>query len=308
MRMRRVLIALCLSFLVGAASAAVPAPEVVKVNERVYALLGPMEMPNAKNRGYMVNSTVILGETGVILIDTGFTDEIGKRLREEIARITSKPVTHVINTHHHGDHSLGNTAFPEAEVLSAEMCKQLVEQTGWEWVEMVEGMTGMKFPDTKPVPASVTYAPESRTEVTLQGVRMSMWVPKGSHTEGDMMVYLPDDQVLVAGDILVNEITPNFRDGKVAQWIDTLEEVSALDAETIIPGHGPLMDKDEAAAMQQRMAALYAGVEEAYLDGAMSSDIRARVDLSEWERLLHFEENMGGNISRTYLEVEEANF
>lgn len=306
--MLRTLLTACLVIFGTSALAGIPEPKVVKVNDRVYALLGPMELPNAGNHGYMVNSTLILGEQGAVLIDTGFTHAIGKHLRARIEKITSKPVTHVINTHHHGDHTLGNTAFPEAEVLSAEMCKQLVEQTGWEWVEIVEGMTGMKFPDTKPVPASVTYAPESRTDVTLEGVRMSMWVPKGSHTEGDMMVYLPDDRVLVGGDILVNEITPNFRDGKVAQWIETLEEVAALDAETIIPGHGPLMDKAEAAAMQQRMAALYAGVEEAYLDGAMSSDIRARVDLSEWERLRHFEENMGGNISRTYLEVEEANF
>src|SRR5690606_28761365 len=97
------------------ASAAVPAPKVVQVDERVYALLGPMEMPNAHNRGYMVNSTVILGAKGVILIDTGFSDEIGKHLRAQIAKITDKPVTHVINTHHHGDHTLGNIAFPEAK-------------------------------------------------------------------------------------------------------------------------------------------------------------------------------------------------
>lgn len=306
--MLRLLVALSLSLFLATATAAVPDPEVVKVNERVYALLGPMEMPTAENRGYMVNSAVIIGDEGVILVDTGFTDEIGTRLREEIARLTPKPVTHIINTHHHGDHTLGNIAFPEAEVMSAEMCKQLVEETGWEWIGIAESMTGLKFPDTKPVPASVTYAADSRTEIALNGVTLEMWVPLGSHTAGDLMVYLPEDQVLIAGDILTNEVAPNFRDGHVGNWLATLEEIQQLETRAIIPGHGPLMNQEQVASLHRLMSELYAGVEEGYHEGLMDSEIRQRLDLSEWERMRNFEQNMGTNINRTYLEVEEENF
>lgn len=306
--MSRLTVAACLLFTTSFAAAEIPDPEVVQVNERVYALIGPLGLPDATNHGYMVNSTLILGEEGAVLIDTGFTDKIGEHLKETIATITDKPVTHVINTHHHGDHTLGNIAFSDAEFLSAEMCRNLLEETGHDWVGIIESMTGMAFPDTKPVLADTTYPAESRTEVTLQGVRMEMWVPTAAHTEGDMMVYLPDDKILVAGDILVNEITPNFMDGNVAEWIATLEEVKSLDAETIIPGHGPLMEMADAEAVHRMMAEFYEGVEAAYLDGAMDSEVRERVDLSEWEPLKNFEENMGGNISRTYLEVEMANF
>ena len=78
-----------------------PKPIVTKINEKVYALLGPIGIPSKENRGYMANSTVIIGDAGVILIDTGFTDEIGRLLKSTIAGITDKPVTHIINSSSH---------------------------------------------------------------------------------------------------------------------------------------------------------------------------------------------------------------
>lgn len=99
--------------------AAPPPPKVTKITARVYALLGPEALPNKTNRGYMVNSAVIVGDKGVILIDTGFTKEIGLHLRKAVEKLTDKPVTHVINTHYHGDHYLGNGAFPDAKIISS---------------------------------------------------------------------------------------------------------------------------------------------------------------------------------------------
>lgn len=285
-----------------------PKPEVVKINDHVYALLGPRELPNKQNHGYMVNSTIIIGDKGVILVDTGFTDKIGRHLHNTIKTITNKPVTHVINTHHHGDHTLGNSEFKGAEIISAQKCKELLETTGYEWIGLVESMTGEKFPNTKPVAASVVYEENTHNKVTLQGVSLELWVPHGSHMLGDMIVYLPKDKILIGGDILVHKITPNFRDGHVKTWVGTLAQIAAMDLTTIVPGHGPLMKTNDVKAMHARMAALYAGVEAGYKKGLTDSETRKTLDLTEWKKLAHFEETMGGNINRTYLEVEAANF
>ena len=185
------------------ASNKVPMPKIVKVNDYIYALLGPAELPNKSNRGYMVNSTVIIGDKGVILIDTGFTDEIGRHIKKIIAGITDKPVTHIINTHNHGDHTLGNSEFKGAKIISSEKCKTAIETNGYDWVAIAESATGLKLPNTKPVVPTITYAENTRTKVTLQGVNFELWVPSGSHTPTDMMVLLPDEKVLIAGDILV---------------------------------------------------------------------------------------------------------
>lgn len=292
----------------GTMAAGLPAPKVEKINERIYAFLGPMEFPNKKNRGYMVNSTIIVGEKGVILVDTGFTDEIGQMLAKRIAKITPKPVTHIINTHHHGDHTLGNSAFPKAQIISAEKARETLEKEGAEWIDLVQSMTGLKFPNTRIVLASETYKENTRTELTIDGVKMVLWVPRGSHTVGDLLVYLPDDKVLIAGDVLVNKMMPQFRDAFVKNWVGTLRELQQFDIKVIVPGHGPLMSKAQAEKLGSMMAVFYDGVEAGYKKGLSDSEVRKTLDLKEWRKLRHYEESMGGNISRTYLEVEAANF
>lgn len=304
------LAALLLSFL-GVASAApkMAPPKVVKINERVYALLGPLGVPSKHNQGYMVNSTVIIGDQGVILVDSGASDEVGSHLRQAVAKLTPKPVTHVINTHHHGDHVLGNIVFKEAEVISSEICREMVNKTGDEWVALVESLIGRKLPNTRPVPATVTFAGEnSRVERTLQGVKLVFWVPPGSHTVGDMMVYLPDDKVLVGGDILVNGTIPVMRDALVKNWVGALEMVQGFDAATIVPGHGPLMTKADVTSLQRQMAGFYAGVEAGYKKGLSDSETRKTLDVKEWKKLEGFEANIGGNVNRAYLEIEQASF
>jgi len=289
-------------------SAALPAPKVVKVNERIHAFIGPMELPNKKNQGYMVNSILIIGDTGAIVVDTGFTDEIGAMLARQVAKLTSKPVTHVINTHHHGDHSLGNTAFPNAKILSSEQCRKLALEHGAEWIAIVEAAAGRKFPNTKVVTAEVTYPQNSKTELTLAGVRMVFWIPQAAHTLGDLMIWLPDDQVLLSGDVMVNKITPNFRDANLKEWINALRDVQSLPVKTIVPGHGPLMSKQDAATMHLRMANLYEGIAAGVKAGLTDSEIRKNLDLTEWKKLHHFDEQMGGNINKAYLEIEAASF
>jgi glyoxylase-like metal-dependent hydrolase (beta-lactamase superfamily II) len=284
-------------------------PKVVKINERVYALLGPLGTPSKHNQGYMVNSTVIIGDQGVILVDSGASDEVGSHLRKAIAKLTPKLVTHVINTHHHGDHVLGNIVFQGAEVVSSEICREMVNKTGDEWVALVESLIGHKLPNTRPVPATVTFAGENtKVERTIQGIKLVFWVPPGSHTVGDMMVYLPDDKVLVGGDILVNRTIPVMRDALVKNWVGTLEMVQGFDATTIVPGHGPLMSKADVTKLQRQMAGFYAGVEAGYKKGLSDSETRKTLDVADWKKLEGFEGNIGSNVNRAYLEIEQASF
>lgn len=303
---------LFLSFAITACSEhtgnALPEPKIEKINDRVYALLGPVSIPNKQNRGYMVNSTIIIGNQGVILIDTGFTDEIGRHIKNAIRGITDKPVTHIINTHFHGDHILGNSAFEGATIISSENCKATMEKSGYEWIGILESVTGEKFPNTRPVVADTGYSEGTHSDVILAGINLQLWVPKGSHTPGDLMVYLPEDKILIAGDILVDTMIPSFRDAHVAAWITTLQKIAELDPATIVPGHGSLMKTADVKKLQSLISTLYNGIEAGYKDGLMDSEIRKTLDLTEWKKLKHFDDLMGTNINRTYLEVEEANF
>src|SRR4029078_7749791 len=137
MRRLGALIAL-LACCVAAYGQTFPEPRAIKINDRVYVLLGPVQHANKLNQGYMINSTFIVGDKGVILVDSGGSDEVGRHIATAVRRITSKPVTHVVSTPHHGDHHLGSAAFEGATFISSEMCRKMVSETGHEWLELME--------------------------------------------------------------------------------------------------------------------------------------------------------------------------
>jgi glyoxylase-like metal-dependent hydrolase (beta-lactamase superfamily II) len=296
-----------LAFAAAAYGQAFVEPRTVKINERVYVLLGPVQHANRSNNGYMINSTVIVGDKGVILVDSGGSDEVGQHIAAAVRRITDKPVTHVVNTHHHGDHYLGNAAFEGATFISSAMCRKMVLETGSEWLGMMERDIGHKLPGTRPIAATVTYPEGARTETRLNGVRILFWVPRGSHTVGDLMVYLPDDKVLVSGDVLVSRIVPTFQDGFVKSWIGTLDEIRGLDAVHFVPGHGDLMTLHDVAVLRDDMFRFYSGVKEGFRRGLGEAEIRRSLDLSRWERLER-SYVIGRNINRAYLEIEADSF
>ena len=284
-----------------------PEPRTVRINERVFVLLGPVQHANKLNRGYMINTTVIVGDTGVILVDSGGTDEVGRHIATAVRRITDKPVTHVVNTHHHGDHYLGNGAFDGATFISSELCRKMVLETGGEWLAIMERDIGRKLPGTRPLAAGVTYPTGARTETRVHGVRLVFWVPPGSHTIGDLLVHLPDDKVLVAGDVLVSGVVPTLQDGFLKNWIRTLDEMQTLDVKHFVPGHGDLMTLHDVAALRGAMARFHAGVKEGFRTGLTEAQIRASLDLSQWEKLER-SYVIGRNINRAYLEVEKDSF
>jgi cyclase len=301
-------LAVVLFAVAGAARAqSFPEPRVVAINARVHVLLGPVQHANRVNRGYMVNSTLIVGDRGAILIDSGGTLEVGRHIRAAVRRITDKPVTHVVNTHHHGDHYLGNAAFEGATIISSEKCRRLVEETGSAWLRIMEDAVGEPLTGTRPMAATVTYPQGARIETTIHGVRLEFRVPLGSHTAGDLLVYLPDDKVLVAGDVLVRGIVPTLQDGYLRNWIRTLDEIAAMGDLRFVPGHGDLMTQRDVAAQREGLVRFHAGMKQGYKRGLAEQQMRKSLDLSAWERLERAYV-IDRNINRAYLEVEAEVF
>ena len=284
-----------------------PHPRSHSINDRVHVLLGPVQHANPLNQGYMINSTVVVGDKGVILVDSGGSVEVGRHIAAAVRQITDKPVTHVVNTHHHGDHHLGNAAFEGATLISSEMCRKAILETGHEWLAIMEQAIGRTLPGTKPLPAVVTYPEGTRTEMSIHGVRMTFVVPRGSHTAGDLMVHLPDDKVLVAGDVLVNGVVPTLQDGFIKNWIGTLEEIQALDVVHFVPGHGNLMTVRDVVTLRKAMLHFYEGVKNGFRNGQSESEIRQSLDLSIWDKLER-SYVIGRSINRAYLEIEKESF
>lgn len=98
----------------------------------------------------------------------------------------------------------------------------------------------------------------------MLGVVVVFWVPRGSHTIGDLLVHLPDDTVLIAGEVLVSRVVPTLQDGFVKNRIQTLDEMQALGVTHFVPGHGDLMTLRDVTDLRDTMFHFYSGVKQGF--------------------------------------------
>lgn len=307
--MGRYLSLIALLLFSGAVSAnEFPAVKVQKINDRVYALLGPTDAPNKQNLGYMNNNLAIIGDKGVILVDAGSHRAVAEHIHKALKTVTSKPVSHVLITHHHPDHHLGLEYFEGAQMIASEACAKRIEDNGRGMVNSMARNTGLPLRGVKPVVPQTRVAPRARQPMIIDGIKLELIQTETAHTDGDLVVWLPEDGVLASGDILVHAINPNFRDGNLKSWIGVVDNMLKLPLKTVMPGHGPLMQREDVVEFRTLIADFYQTVEAVYKAGGAEADVRNKLDLAKWQRLGRYDDMMGGNINKVWLEVEEANF
>jgi cyclase len=177
------------------------------------------------------NVAVYVTSEGVILVDDKF-DQDHEGILEKVKSVTSQPVKYILSTHHHADHSGGNTRFSsKAEIISTANARANI-------VEHKQSNAPSNM-----VPARVVFTHE--TAVFLGGKEVRARYFGRGHTNGDAIVYFPALRTLHTGDLMAGK-TPLIDypgGGSVVEWTKTLDEALKLDFDTVIPGHGPVTDK-----------------------------------------------------------------
>ncbi len=180
---------------------------------------------------------------GVVVIDALASPRQGEQLLQTIRRVTNRPVTWLVLTHHHPDHHFGAVALRKAGArVIAHPDKRVLASEGGEdaliadWVRVVglDAMRGFEFADTpdRPVTGSDT--------LRLGGKTIVISHPGPGHSPGDLMVWLPRERVLFAGDILVEDGVSMVVDGNSGELLRVLDTVSRMDARMVVPGHGAI--------------------------------------------------------------------
>jgi glyoxylase-like metal-dependent hydrolase (beta-lactamase superfamily II) len=296
----------------AAAGVAEYAMEARQVADGVYAVITPArDFPNPENRGWNSNSGFVVTDDGVLVVDTGSSTTIGKALRAVIAGVTDQPVRWIVNTHGHGDHWLGNAGVADenTEIIASSLVKERASNNADYWIDlfnkMTEGATGQ----------SAARAPNSivddRITRTLGGVTVE-FIPSGdSHSPGDLIVWVPQQKVLITGDVVYSDRAPSAFDAKIKQWIATLGQLEALAPQVVIPGHGGLSDAGSITREREYFQALWSTVKEGYDAGKPDYEILPTVK----ERLASyrdgypgFDDKIGPSVSHVYLQVEQEGF
>ena len=269
-------------------------PELIEVADRVFAYIQP------DGSWYINNTGFVVGDESVISIDACSTERRTRAYRDRIASVTPAPVTTLVNTHHHGDHTYGNFVFSPAAIVAQENCRAEMLAYGF------PGNTGVWEPvdwgEVRVAPPTLTFTDQVRLWSGIRPVEVS-WVGQAAHTSNDSLVWLPEQEVLFCGDLLFNGGTPFLLMGSVRGAIDVLISVVApIPARVIVPGHG--------APGNQELITTVVGYLEFVLDTARQGieaglaplDLARQTDLGEYDGWLD-RERIVGNLHRAYADL-----
>lgn len=260
------------------------------------------------------NAAVIVNADDVLLVDSHISPAAADALLEELAALTDRPVRFVINTHWHFDHVHGNQVYPPGvEIIGHETTRAVIAAGGsvsgrsydlflgslpdqiaqaqaaidtmTDAQARAEAETALEaqrrfqaqVSEVVPTPPNTTLSERMTLFRGEREIRL-LFFGRG-HTEGDVVVHLPGDGVLITGDLITAGL-PYMGDGFVNEWVDTLEQLKSLEFEWIIPGHGQAYrDRERIDHLQGYLRDLWSQADRLHREGVPAAEAAGRIDL-----------------------------
>lgn len=280
-----------------------------KVKDGVYHAVGTGALAVVGNSSFIVN------DNDVIVVDDHVSPAAAWVLLEEIKKVTPKPVTTVINTHFHFDHAHGNQIFdPAVQIIGHEFTRRMllnnsigmplyqnylaglptqIESLKKQVASATDPAAKAKLQtqlqvtennlasqkELKPTPPNVTLT----TQMTLYRGKREIqirYLGRG-HTAGDIVVYLPSEKVVMTGDFLTAGLS-NMSDSFPNEWADSLDALKKLDFDTVLPGHGEAFtNKAKIDYYQAYLRDVWTEVSKLKQQGVSAEEAAKRADLTK---------------------------
>jgi glyoxylase-like metal-dependent hydrolase (beta-lactamase superfamily II) len=307
----RFLAALAALLLAAAASAQQPVPRQVaaqQVSPSAWFVQGDAALGSRANRNFISNAGFIVTPAGVVVIDALGSPQLAKELLDAIARVTPQPVTHVIVTHFHADHVYGLQEFRRRgvrilahraalEYLNSDTAASRLQASRAELAPWIDADTRLVTPD---------QWLDGATELVLGGMRIQVQPVGPAHTPEDLVVFLPGERVLFAGDMVFRGRVPFVGQADSRQWIVALNLLLKLDPAVVVPGHGALSTsaRDDLQLTRDYLAFLRESMGVAAREMEPFEEAYGRTDWSRFEHLPLFRAANRMNAYNTYLLME----
>ena len=186
------------------------------------------------------NSGVIIGDRSVMIVEAQATPRLANKVIEKVRSVTDKPISHVVLTHYHAVRVLGASAYNADQIIMSDAARAMVIERGQEdWdsefqrfprlFEGYESIPGLTYPTTTFSEAMTIYLGNRRIDLMHLG---------RAHTAGDIVVHVPDQNVMFTGDIVEYQSACYCGDGYFGEWGHTLDNIQAFDVDAIAPGRG----------------------------------------------------------------------
>jgi cyclase len=269
-----VLVVLCFPALHVAAS-------VHKIGPDVYAYISENDAS--------ANSTFLVSDQGILVVDTGLNAQEGRKLLDEVRKISQAPVRWIVNTHYHPDHRGGNSVVgPDAAIIST-------------------AFTRSQMPNSAPDYALNETIGANGLTLYVGGHEVRIYHPGPAHTRGDLVVYFPDEHAIATGDLFLTNSCPAMDEGDMENWIRALDQMLALPVEHVVPGHFELATKNELQHFRNYLADLRDQVKRMRNKGLSLEQVQKALALSAYKDLRQFpqyEATFKDNAAAYYKQLE----
>jgi cyclase len=236
------------------------------------------------------NSTFLVSDQGILVVDTGLNRQEGRKLLDEIRKVSQAPVRWIVNTHYHPDHRGGNGVVgPEALVISTEFTRSKVANS----------RQNSELNQTVGTKGVVLY---------VGGHEVRIYHPGPAHTRGDLIVYFHDEHAIATGDLFLTNSCPAMDDGDLENWITSLDQILALPVEHVVPGHFELATKTELRRFRNYLADLRDQVARMHRQGIPLDQVQARLEFSAYKAFRqypNYEATFKDNASAYYKQLDK---
>ena len=224
--------------------------ETRRLAEGVYALVS--------DRTGVDNSGFVVGERGVLVIDAHINAEMARQIQAAVRAVTAKPILYLVNTNYHGDHTFGNYAFPaDTRIVAHRATAERMREFEAEKEFLLATVNGdrsvyadaeLRLPDT-------VFDDSLRLDLGGRVVELHHFGP--GNTPGDAVVLAPEARVAWTGNLVLGTGVPFLIEGGAETYLRTIERFAdALDVETIVPGHGPIVKPEVLGAYRRYLGDL----------------------------------------------------
>jgi glyoxylase-like metal-dependent hydrolase (beta-lactamase superfamily II) len=281
----------------------------VEVVPGVWSSIGATQPPTYENAGHNNNLSFVISNDGVLVVNAGASYLLAQALHQEINKITDQPVRYVVLENGQGHAMLGSNYWRKqgAKIIAHDDAIAEIEKHGVDELDGMKGYNKERGLDTTIVMPDMSFSERATLQLGDIPVELIYFGP--AHSAGDISVYLPKQDVIIAGDMAFHQrMLPVFPETETLKWVETFDLFVATGAKHVIPGHGEPTDM-ATVTLETKGYLLYLQDEaRKLLDDDLGLDEAYQIDQSAYRHLDTFEELATKNAGRIFQELEMNSF
>lgn len=259
------------------------------------------------------NTGVIIGDNSVLVFDAQATPKLASKVLTAIQQLTDLPVRYVVLSHYHAVRVLGASAYQGAEIIASNTTHGLIKERGQQDWESEYRRFPRLFDGAEDIPGLTqpTVIFDQSLSIDIGNRLVTILHPGAGHTAGDTVIWLEQEKILFAGDLVENGAAPYCGDAYFEEWVKTLSELALLNPDIVLPGRGNALtnsrDAQQAiAATRSYISKLFHYVQEAINEQADLKEtfqhVRKKMDATYQDWVI-YEHCLPFSVSRAYDEA-----